>query len=57
MTEEAAAVKGVIYRYSSTADGTLRIVIELDELQTFIFHQSQMGLGVHVAVARLAEQE
>jgi len=52
---ESIAITGVISGYRTTADGTLKVTVELDELQTAKFHEG-FGHGVFVAVARLEEQ-
>jgi hypothetical protein len=54
MTE--LAVIGNLSSYRTLADGTLRIVIDLDELQTATFHES-FRINVAVAVARIKEHE
>ena len=49
----AAAVQGVLTAYRTMADGSLRLTIELDELQAHEFHQAFTGINLAVAVARL----
>lgn len=48
-----AAVQGELSGYRTLADGTLRITVDLDELQSALFHESRFSKGVAVAVARL----
>ena len=50
-----AAVQGSLSGYRTMADGTLRIQVDLDELQSALFHEARFTTGVAVAVARLNE--
>lgn len=51
---EPIVVDGIIVNYRLTADGALRINIDLDEIQTRKFHQLfNPAYGVKVAVARI----
>lgn len=53
---DSIAIQGVISGYRSTADGCLKVTIELDELQTVKFHEGfTPAKGILVAVARLQE--
>lgn len=52
---DSAAVTGTLVKYSSTADGCLRITIELNELEAAQFHDRFGGNIVNtvVVVARM----
>lgn len=50
------AVQGTISKYRTTADGCLRIEIELNELETAKFHES-FAHGAYVVVARLTDPD
>lgn len=51
------AVRGTITKYSTAPDGSLRLTVDLDEVQTSKFHQIfTPGVGVGVAIARLWEE-
>ena len=49
------AVQGTLSSYRTLADGTLRVTVDLDELQSALFHEG-FGHGAAVALARLNEQ-
>jgi hypothetical protein len=51
------AVHGILIKYATTADGGLRLTIELDELQAALFQEGFKGINYTVAVARLGEGE
>jgi hypothetical protein len=53
---EPIAVTGILSGYRTTADGGLKITIELDELQSAKFHEAFPGINLTVAVARLTEE-
>ena len=48
-----AAVQGSVSGYRTMADGTLRVTVDLDELQSALFHEARFTTGCAVAVARL----
>lgn len=52
-----AAIEGDITGYRRTADGGLRITIDLDEPQTRAFHLLFVEFPSHVAVARMENPE
>jgi len=52
---EPIAITGVLSGYRTTADGGLKITIELDELQAMKFHELFPQINLTVAVARLHE--
>lgn len=55
---EPIAIEGVISGYRSTADGCLKVTIELNELQTVRFHEGfTPAKGILVAVARMQEEK
>ena len=56
---DSAAVTGVIAGYRTTADGTLRLTIDLNEFETVQFQERFSGLvkGMTVVVARMNETE
>ncbi|MCU1318113.1 MAG: hypothetical protein JWN63_3435 [Candidatus Acidoferrum typicum] len=53
---EQIAISGVLSGYRTTADGGLKITIELDELQSAKFHDLFPGINLTVAVVRLTEE-
>lgn len=52
---EQIAISGILAGYRTTADGGLKITIDLDELQSAKFHEIFPGINLTVAVARLTE--
>jgi len=50
------AIMGILSGYRTTADGGLKITIELDEFQAARFHEIFPGINLTVAVARLLEE-
>ena len=50
------AVQGILSGYRTTADGGLKLTIELDELQAALFHEGFNGINITVAVARLEDE-
>ena len=55
MNETPIVVDGMIYKYTTTQDGCLRIIIDLDEVQTHKFHATfNPAIGCRVAIARLS---
>jgi hypothetical protein len=54
---ESAAVTGVISGYRTSADGTIRITIDLNELETVQFQERFVGIlkGTTVVVARMTD--
>lgn len=55
--KDSAAVTGVISGYSTTADGCLRIKIDLNEFETVQFQERFQGIvkGMTVVLARMSE--
>lgn len=51
------AVQGVLSSFRTLADGSLRVVIDLDELQSAEFLEGGFRVNAFVAVARLNEPE
>ena len=56
--KDSAAVTGVISGYSTTADGCLRIKIDLNEFETVQFQERFQGIvkGMTVVVARMSDE-
>lgn len=55
---DSCTVTGVIAGYSTTADGCLRLKIELNELETVQFQERFTGIlkGTSVVIARMADE-
>lgn len=56
MNNDEVVVTGFVAGYRTLADGTLRVTVDLDELQTAKFHEGFAHKAL-VAVARMADPE
>lgn len=57
MTNSEVAITGVIAKYGTTADGTGRLTIDFNEIETVQFQELFRGIykGTTVVVARMAD--
>lgn len=55
MTE--IAVQGMLTAYRSTADGGVRLTVDLDELQAQLFREGFGVINIAVVVARIHESQ
>lgn len=54
---EPSAIAGTLASYRTLADGTLRVTVDLNELQSRLFHELFPAVGVEVALAPLHVKE